>query len=79
MVKAEADYTQKLVEQCMQELVHDFQDWYGRLHALNYADWQMCSHKKKRKEQTTPFDVNLMRSPVLYLAGSRKIILDAHC
>lgn len=45
MVKAEGDYTQKLVEQCMQELVHDFQDWYGRLHALNHADWQMCSQK----------------------------------
>lgn len=27
MVKAEADYTQKLVEQCMQELVMDFQEW----------------------------------------------------
>ena len=27
MVKAEADYTQKLVEQCMKELVQDFQDW----------------------------------------------------
>ena len=45
MVKAEADYTQKLVEQCMQELVQDFQDWYGRSHALDHADWQMCSHK----------------------------------
>lgn len=28
MVKAEADYTQKLVEQCTQELVMDFQEWY---------------------------------------------------
>ena len=28
MVKAEADYTQKLVEQCMQELVMEFQEWY---------------------------------------------------
>lgn len=27
MVKAEADYTQKLVEQCTQELVTDFQEW----------------------------------------------------
>ena len=27
MVKAEADYTQKLVEQCTQELVMDFQEW----------------------------------------------------
>ena len=27
MVKAEADYTQKLVEQCTQELVMDFQKW----------------------------------------------------
>lgn len=45
MVKAEADYTQKLVEQCMQELVHDFQDWYGLPHALNHADWQKCSCK----------------------------------
>lgn len=45
MVKAEADYTQKLVEQCMQELVQDFQDWYGQWHALKHADWQMCSHK----------------------------------
>lgn len=27
MVKAEVDYTQKLVEQCMQELVMDFQEW----------------------------------------------------
>ena len=26
-VKAEADYTQKLAEQCMQELVLDFQAW----------------------------------------------------
>ncbi|KAL0026017.1 hypothetical protein WJX79_001669 [Trebouxia sp. C0005] len=33
MVKAEADYTQKLVEQCMQELVHDFQDWYAATYA----------------------------------------------
>ena len=40
MVKAEADYTQKLVEQCMQELVQDFQDWYGRSHALDHADVQ---------------------------------------
>lgn len=28
MAKAEADYTQKLVEQCTQELVQEFQDWY---------------------------------------------------
>ena len=27
MVKAEADYTQKLVEQCTHELVMEFQDW----------------------------------------------------
>ena len=27
MVKAEAEYTQKLVEQCTQELVMDFQEW----------------------------------------------------
>lgn len=27
MVKAEADYTQKLVEQCTQELVIEFQEW----------------------------------------------------
>ncbi|KAL0031522.1 hypothetical protein WJX77_005047 [Trebouxia sp. C0004] len=33
MVKAEADYTQKLVEQCMQELVQDFQDWYAATYA----------------------------------------------
>jgi predicted aldo/keto reductase-like oxidoreductase len=45
MVKAETDYTQKLVEQCMQELVQDFQDWYGLSHALNDADWQKCSHR----------------------------------
>ena len=51
MVKAEADYTQKLVEQCMQELVHDFQDWYGLSHALNNADWQKCSHKRKEKKR----------------------------
>ena len=35
MVRAEADYTQKLVEQCMQELVHDFQGWYGGSYALS--------------------------------------------
>ena len=27
LVKAEADYTQKLVEQCTKELEQDFQDW----------------------------------------------------
>ncbi len=50
MVKAEGDYTQKLVEQCMQELVQDFQDWYGLLHAIHNADWQKCSHKQKEKK-----------------------------
>ncbi|KAL3152339.1 hypothetical protein ABBQ32_001403 [Trebouxia sp. C0010 RCD-2024] len=34
MVKAEADYTQKLVEQCMQELVMDFQEWCSATFAV---------------------------------------------
>lgn len=35
MVKAEGDYTQKLVEQCTHELVMEFQEWYAqRCHGL---------------------------------------------
>ncbi len=30
---------------------------------------QLAKEKKKRKEKTTPFGVNLMRSPVLYRAA----------
>lgn len=37
-VKAEADYTQKLVEQCMHELVLDFQSWsVNMLHPCTQA------------------------------------------
>ncbi len=30
---------------------------------------------KKRKEKTTPFDANLMRSPVLYRAAQARVAL----
>ena len=38
MVKAEADYTQKLVEQCTQELVMEFQEWYASLPASIFTN-----------------------------------------
>jgi len=65
------------VMQALQQELHLVNPFIRRFKAINPGDLQphmdikIRAEEKKRKEKTTPFGVNLMRSQVLYRAAQR--------
>ena len=62
--------TCKLCCTCAVNMLHTF--------PMLTSSWHLC-WEKKRKENTTPFGVNLMRSPVLYRAAQASLLSSALC